>query len=290
MPKKPRREVLRSNGFEVHVLGGRRPGAHDLYHQMLTIPWWGAAAVLASIYLVLNAIFAELYLLAGGLTNAQPGSFADAFYFSVQTMGTIGYGAIAPSGHPANTLVVVESMVGLGFTAVATGLVFVRFSLQRAQVLFSQRACIGPIDRVPTLSVRVGNERRNRIVDATFRLSLTRTVLTDEGVVMYRAVDLPLVRDRAMALSRAWNVMHRITPGSPLDGVDAEGLVAAEAELTLLVAGIDETTMQPVHAMHLWNASDVAFDHRLADVIDERPDGVMVIDLSRFHDVVPSSS
>ncbi len=287
MNRAPRKEVFRTREYEVHILGAPAPGLGDLYHAMLRLPWWAAAGVVTAAYLALNAGFAGLYLLTGGLSNAQEGSFADAFFFSVQTMGTIGYGAIAPVSRAANALVVVESVVGLAFTALATGLVFVRFSLQRARLMFSRHAVIGALDGRPALMLRIGNERRGRIVDARFRFSFTRTTTSSEGVTMYRSVDLPLLRDHATALSRSWNVVCPILEGSPLEGVTPESLAAMEAEFVLLVTGIDDTTLQPVHAMNTWMASDVLFGHRLADVIRERPDGNMELDLAKFHAVVP---
>jgi inward rectifier potassium channel len=139
------------------------------------------------------------------------------------------------------------------------------------------------------LMLRVGNERRSRVIDAKFRLSVTRTTKTAEGVTIYRTVDLPLIRDHATALSRAWNVMHVITPGSPLEGATAESLAATEAEINLLLTGTDDTSLQPVHGLYTWLASDVVFGHRLADIVSDLPDGNMLIDLARFHDVVPVS-
>lgn len=286
MPLPHRKEVFRTKEYEVHVVGGAAPGWRDAYHGLLKVPWWAASGLVTLAYLLLNAVFAGLYVLTGGLANAQDGSFLDAFFFSVQTMGTIGYGAVYPASRAANGLVVVESVVGLAFTALATGLVFVRFSLQRPRILFSQKACLGPMDGVPTLMLRVGNERRSRIVEAQFRLTLTRTTKTAEGVTVYRTVDLPLIRDRATALSRAWNVMHAVGPGSALLGETAETLARSDAELTLSVAGIDDTSMQQVHATYTWMASDVLFGHRLADIVTETPEGNMLIDLRRFHDVV----
>src|SRR5262249_47047312 len=161
--------------YEIHILGAPRVGLRDLYHGLLRVPWWAALGTIVGGYLALNAVFATLYLAVGGIANAEPGSFADAFFFSVQTMGTIGYGAMHPAPRVANALVVAESVTGLVVTALATGLVFARFSQTRARVVFSSRAAIGPMDGVPTLMIRVGNERGNRIVDASFRLGLTRT-------------------------------------------------------------------------------------------------------------------
>jgi len=285
----PRTEIYKGQGYDIRVIGGRRGGWRDLYHWFLSIPWWGALTTIAALYLSLNALFAVPYMVVGGIKNAAPGSFLDAFFFSVQTMGTIGYGTMEPETRAANALVVAESVMGLIVIAIATGLVFARFSQTRARVAFSSRVAVTPIDGVPHLMIRVGNERRrNHIVDAVFRLTVMRTVRTAEGVTIYRTVDLPLVRERAPALQRSWMVLHRIEPGSALAGETPESLVASDAELTLAVAGIDDTSLQPVHARHTWLAQSLVFGARLADVISETQAG-LTLDLRRFHDLVPTA-
>jgi inward rectifier potassium channel len=286
---KKRNEIVRTTAYNIHIIGAPPPGMRDLYHALLRLPWWAALFVIVISYLALNLVFALLFMWSGGVANARPSSFADAFFFSVQTMGTIGYGAMSPASTVANLLVVCESVTGLVLTALITGLVFVRFSQTRARLIFSAKAAIGRIDGVLTLMLRVGNERRGSIVGAEFRLNFVRTAQTAEGVTIYRFEDVPLVRSRAAGLSRAWSVMHKISEGSPLHGLDAEKLAAVEGELQLEVVGIDDTSLQPIHAMHTWYADSVAWGARLADVLSETPDGDMVLDLRRFHDVVPSA-
>jgi inward rectifier potassium channel len=289
MARPQRKEVVRTAAYEVHILGAPRPGLRDLYHWLLRVPWWAAFATIVGGYLALNLVFAAFYVATDGIANAAPGSYLDAFFFSVQTMGTIGYGTMYPATRLANLLVVAESVTGLVVTALATGLVFARFSQTRPRVVFSSRAAIGPMDGVPTLMVRIGNERRNRIVNTSFRMTLTRTTRTAEGVTMYRAVDLPLVRDHATALSRSWMLFHRIVPGSPLHGDTAETFAASEAELSAQVVGTDDTSLQPVHALHTWFAGSVVWNARLVDVVSETPDGNVVLDLRHFHDVEPAA-
>ena len=262
--KGPRRERYSAGPYDIHVLGIPRPGLRDLYHAMLRVPWWAAIGALVAGYLGLNVIFGLVYMVAGGVANARAGSFADGFFFSVETMGTIGYGEMAPATTFAHIVVVIESVVGLLVVAMATGLVFARFSQTRARVVFSARAVIGPVDGVPTLMVRIGNERRGSIVDAQFRMSITRTVVTREGVTHYRTEDLPLVRDRAQALARSWTVQHRIGPGSPFAGASPESMAREEAELTLTIVGSDDTSMQTVFARHIWFPRDVVWGARLA--------------------------
>ncbi|HUL58064.1 MAG TPA: ion channel [Anaeromyxobacteraceae bacterium] len=283
-----RTEVLRAEGYEIRTVGVPAAGLRDVYHWLLRVPWWATILVIVGGYLVLNALFAAVYLVAGGVANAAPGSYLDAFFFSVQTMGTIGYGSMYPATRLANAVVVAESVAGLVVTALATGLVFARFSQTRAQVVFSSRVAVGPLDGVPVVMIRIGNERRGRIVDATFRLTMARTTRTQEGVAIYRMVDLALLRDRAPALSRSWMVVHRIVEGSPLASETPGSLAAAEAELTLAVSGTDETSLQPVHAQHTWLHRSVIWGARLVDVLSETPDGNMLLDLRRFHDLEPT--
>ena len=288
MHARDRSEIVRAEGYEIRIVGAPRAGLRDLYHWYLRVPWWADVAVIVGGYLLLNALFAAVYALGGGVANAAPGSYLDAFFFSIQTMGTIGYGSMFPVSRLANFVVVTESVAGLLTTALATGLVFARFSQTRPRVVFSSRIAVGPLDGVPCLMIRVGNERRGQIVDVTFRLTLTRTTRTHEGMVIYRIQDLPLVRDRATALSRSWMVLHRIEAGSPLLGESPESLAASDAEFTVAVAGTDETSFQAVHAQHTWLHQSVAWGTRLADVISETPDGNMLLDLRRFHDLSPT--
>jgi inward rectifier potassium channel len=223
----------------------------------------------------------------GGLNGARDGAFDDAFFFSVQTMATIGYGVIHPASHVANLIVVSESIVGIVFTAMATGLLFVRFSRVRGRVVFSHKAVISPLEGMPTVQVRVGNGRRNLIYDAELKLMLTRTRHTAEGKVLYRTEDLKLVRSHAPTLGRSWMLLHRIDEESPFFNETPESLKAADAELVAAVTGIDGTALQPVHGRYTWEHFDIEWGARLADVLSEVGNEV-ILDLDRFHAVEPT--
>lgn len=281
--------VGRAPSYRFITVGAPRPGLRDLYHALLRVPWWQAIGFIVAVYLVLNAVFAGLYLAAGGIAGAEAGSFLDAFFFSVQTMGTIGYGALHPVTRLANALVVVESVVGLVVTALATGLVFVRFSQVKARVVFSRRAAIAPVDGTPTLMIRVGNGRSNFIYDARLRVTMYRTTRTAEGVTMYRSTDLPLVRDHAATLSRSFVIMHRIDATSPLWGDTPESLAAGEVELMVALSGTDDASLSAVHARCQYEHTDVAWGARLADILSETPAGDVVVDLRRFDALVPTA-
>ena len=287
MRPRDRTEIIRGDGYEMRIVGVPRAGWRDVYHWFLRVPGWVALAAIVAAYVVLNVLFGLAYLAVGGVAGAAPGSFLDCFFFSIETMGTIGYGSLYPASRAANVVMSVESVVGILVVAVTTGLTFARFSLARARVVFSSRAAVGPYDGVPAVMVRLGNERRGRIMDAVFRLTLMRTLRNAEGGVEYRTMDLALVRDRAPALARSWTVLHRIAEGSPLAGETPDSLAAQEAELTLAVTGTDETSLQAVHAQHTWVHTSIVWGTRLADILSETSDGNIVLDLRRFHDVEP---
>ncbi len=272
----------------VIAVGVPRAPFRDLYHRFLRLSWPLALGVVVAFFLFLNLIFAGLYFATGGVANARPGSFADAFFFSVQTMGTIGYGSMYPASPAANALVVVEAVFGLLVTAVATGLVFTKFAQSNARILFSKHVTITLWDGVPTLMFRVSNERGNLIIEAQIRVILVRTEKTKEGVTFYRMVDLPLCRDRSPAFTRSWSVMHPIVPGSLLHGATPESLKACEAEVMVSLVGTDDTSLQPVHARHTYADHEILWGMRHADILSEREDGRLILDLNKFHDVVPT--
>jgi len=274
--------------YEIRIVGDRRQPLRDFYHALLERPWWVTIAAIFATFLAANALFAVLYLLVGGIAHAAPASFRDAFFFSVQTMGTVGYGAMFPESTGANLVVTVEAITGLTLTALATGLVFAKFSRSTALLIFSERATIGPVNGVPTLSFRLGNMRGNSIVDAQIKVILIRTETTTEGNLFYRMLDLSLTRQRALSLSRSWNVLHVIDAGSPLYGETPQTLVAKEVELQVQVIGLDDATMQNVHGGHRYFARDIVWGHRMADVLSETPDGHLLLDLRKFNDLEPT--
>jgi inward rectifier potassium channel len=272
----------------IRVIGAKRTPFRDVYHAFLRIPWSAAIGLIVVVYLALNTCFALAYLASHGIANARPGSFADAFYFSVQTMGTIGYGSMYPTSPAANAIVVVESVMSLLVMAIATGLVFSKFSQPTARIVFARQAAIGPMDGVPTLMFRVGNERANQIVEAYVRVALIRTERTREGMVFYRMIDLVLTRERSPALSRSWTALHPITEASPLHGQTPASIAAAEVELVITVVGVDDTSLQPVHARHRYTHEAIVWGARHADVLSEDPDGTLVLDLRKFHHLTPT--
>ena len=266
------------------VLGARRAFAGDIHHRFLAAPWWVALGAIVATFLALNAVFAAAYAAVGGLAGPVHG-WLDYFSFSVHTMSTIGYGDVYPVSTGAQLLVICEAVVGLLVTAISTGLVFSKFTRSAGRVVFTKHATISKMDGVPTLAFRVGNERGNQIVEAQLRVTLVRTETTAEGVRFYRMYDLPLVRERSPAFLRSWTAMHRIEPGACSTARAQRILAREEAQIAVSLVGIDGTSLQPVHARHEYEHTDLVFGARLADILSERADGRLVVDLRKFHDV-----
>jgi inward rectifier potassium channel len=259
----------------------------DLYHFLLVSSWSRLLMMLALLYVASNCLFAIAYLVAGdSIQGGRPGSFADAFFFSVQTMATIGYGNLLPRTLWANILVTLESLVGLLGLAVLTGLIFAKFSRPTARVLFSRVAVIALWDGVPSLIFRMANQRGNQIVEARVHVVLARNETTAEGEVFRRLHDLDLIRNQTALFALSWTAIHPISDASPLYEATQASLAESEAEIIVSLTGLDESFSETVHARYSYRAGDIVWGARFVDVLSHLPDGRPQIDYTRFHDVI----
>ena len=282
------RLVQRDRSDRVVAIGLRDYWVGDLYHHLVTLRWSVFLLGLAAVYLSLNVIFAALYLVGdGAIANARPGVFADAFFFSVETLSTIGYGQLSPATLYGHIVMTSEALVGLMLIAVAAGLMFARFSRPIARVMFSKVAVVAPYNAVPTLTLRLANERRNEILEAQVSVTLVRDERTVEGEWMRRFYDLQLARQRSPIFAMTFTVMHPIDCASPLSGATPASLAAEGAEIVVTVAGIDANTSQAVHARSSYLAHEILWGKRFADVFTQTEDGRLAIDYHRFHDTEP---
>ncbi len=263
----------------------------DPYHLLLIIPWLGFVALVSAAYLLLNTIFALAYLAGGDCLNgARTGSFSDAFFFSVQTLASIGYGAIHPKTFYANSIVTLEAIASLLLIAVVTGLAFARFSRPVAKVLFSNFIIVTTDNLQPTLMFRVANERHNFILEANAQAYLIIDEQTAEGSFIRRIHELKLLRHRTPSLFLSWTIMHRIEPDSPLYGLTAADLRQRQANISVLVSGVDETVAYTINARHNYIPEEILFDYRFVDIIHKSENGDRYFDYSLFHDVKAAES
>ncbi|HEY4119605.1 MAG TPA: ion channel [Byssovorax sp.] len=275
----------------VHVerigLKGSRWG--DLYHFLLLTPWWRFFGLIALAYLAANALFAGLYVVVpGSLESARPGSFLDAFFFSVQTMATIGYGKMLPATVYANALVTIESLLGIFGVALVTGLTFAKFARPTARVLFSKVAVVSTRDGVRSLMIRMANERASQIVDVNLFMVLALNDVTPEGESLRRFHTLTLSRSRAATFALTFTAVHAIDAASPLATLAEADLHGRRAEIIAIVTGIDETFAQTVHARMNYTSTQILFDRRFVDVVKQLDATRRVLDYGRFHDTSPA--
>jgi inward rectifier potassium channel len=280
--------LLRPDGSSSVIrLGLTDSESGDLYHFLMTSSWARFFAAIFAAYVSTNTIFATLYwLVREELVNVD--TFAEAFFFSVQTMASIGYGHSVPIGTAANLVVTVEAFVGMLAVSVGAGLMFARFTRPQAGVMFSERAVITTHDGQPMLMFRLANRRKAHIVEAHVYVVLAFDDVTIEGERLRRLVDLNLRRETSPSFVLSWTVRHVIDETSPLFGKSHEDLVAARAEILVVFSGFHESFNQTVHSRRAYAATDIRWNHKLVDIFIRLADGRSALDFTRFHETEPN--
>lgn len=291
--RRPRRfaeTIIGDDGLDVGRIGGDAQVFGDLYHRLTRMSWPWFIACFVGVFVAINLVFAGLFLLdPGGLSGDDTmrvrSPFLRAFFFSVHTVATVGYGNVVPASIYANVVVVCEIVVGILVVALTSGLMFARFARPRARVLFSRVAVIRPFEGTPTLMFRAANMRSNFILEASVKLSVLRYE-THDGREMRRFYDLALIRDVTPVFSMSWLVMHRIDETSPLYGIADDAPADGRDEFVVLLTGVDSSVVQSVHARHAYGSEDVLIDHDFVDVLSMDRHGRRWIDFRKFHDTV----
>lgn len=282
-----RARLVSRDGSRPNVLrrGLKARALSDFFHSILTASWPKIFVLVLMFLLFFNCLFSGFYLLAGSvIENARPGSFLDAFFFSVQTMATIGYGYMRPVGIFANSIATVEAFFGLITFALVSGLLFAKLSRPTAKVLFSNVAVITQRNGRPCLMFRLANARGNQILGGSVRVTLLRSEMTQEGELIRAFQDLELLRSYSPVFALTWTVLHFIDdPKSPFFGQTVDTLRAQEVEIVATFAGVDETFSQQVHARHSYVADELRWNQRFEDVLLRDALGRVVIDYGRFH-------
>jgi len=262
------------------------------YHLLLSISWLGFFGVIIASYVAINLVFAFAYLacgadaLVGSGAGMMGGRFGQAFFFSVETFATIGYGQIAPNGVPANVMVTIEALVGLMYQALATGLLFARFTRPTAAVLFSDRAVVAPYNEGQALMFRIVNRRRNEIIQLEAQVLLSAMEPDGRGGMVRRYSALALERNKVTFFPLSWTIVHPIDGASPMTGRTREDLERAKAEILVLLTGVDEALEQTVHARSSYRADEIVWNARFQSMFLTAGSGDRVsVDISRVHDI-----
>jgi len=279
--------VVRLGNREIVAEGLRLNFWADISHRCMTASWPAFIGGAALVFVVFNAIFAGFYWIGDQpVSNVPGGAYIDYLYFSIETLSTAGYGDMHPQTHYGHFIATVELFTGIFSMSLMTGLIFARFSRPNARLLFADHPVISSYEGKPTLMVRFANERHNIIGNATAKLWLIRNVVSREGQVLRRFVELPLVRNENPALALSWTLYHVLDETSPLYGLNAHDFGALRVSLVVVVTGYDVVAAQTVHARRSYDHTDIRFGQRYVDILDDSEAGRIRIDYSKFHETL----
>jgi inward rectifier potassium channel len=255
----------------------------DLYFYFVESSWYQLFIALFFVYILSNVLFAGLYLMSPDSIINATNTFSEAFFFSIQTMSTIGYGTLAPSGFYANMIVTIEAAFGIVSVACVTGLIFAKISKPNAKILFSRNIINSPMNGKNSISFRVSNARGNDIVEASISLSALVDEVSIEGSHITRIKDLKLIRSKSPFFKLSWLVTHIIDEESPLFGIDLSSgkIITIIASLT----GHDGVYSNTIYAQKNYNYNDIVKDMYFEDIMFQMPDGRVLIDYDKFNDL-----
>jgi inward rectifier potassium channel len=280
-----------SGNFGLSKIGARRFDVRDPYHFAVSLSWPTFTLGFLGLWLTINLIFATLYVLdPHGIVNARPGAFGDAFFFSIETLATVGYGVMAPASTYAHFVSAAEIVTGTAFTAIVTGLLFVRFSRPQARILFADEAVITRHNGQPTLMIRFVNARLTPMTGTSVRLFALAGETTEEGYFFRRIHDMHLEQSHLPLFIMPWTVMHRIEAGSPLYGLDEATLPSADIRLFLTIEARDRVLAAEVQDMKDYDAGHIRYGMRYADAITLGDGGSATADLSRISLLEPDGT
>ncbi|MEO6256792.1 MAG: ion channel [Sphingomicrobium sp.] len=257
----------------------------DLYYSAMELSWPAFIAAACLIFITVNVLFGALYTaLPGQILNAKPGSFPDGFFFSVETLATVGYGNMAPATYTAHAITAVEIMCGLLLLATVTGLTFARFSRPRQSLLFSDVAILGEYEGREALIVRIASPRVQPIADVSAQMALVDRVEGKGGHVSRRITNLPLVHQTFAMLTMTWTIAHILEPDDPLRVALRDG---KDVRILVTVSGLDTMLATPTFGGRFYLRREILLDHDFVDMIDEVEDGSFEVDLSKLHQTRP---
>ena len=271
---------------EVITEGISRAVFQDLYHYFMTVGWPQLFGTFAAFFLVFDVLFGFLYhLVPGCIANLNPPGFGGAFFFSVETLATVGYGDMHPQTLYGHVVAMIEVFIGLMSLALITGIMFARFSRPTARFLFTKNIVVRPIDGRRTMVIRAANLRQNVVQDASAQLRMLRDEMTEEKFRIRRVIDLTLVRSQHPMFVLGWTIMHVIDETSPLKSETAASLEKSKAAFILSVTGTDETTGQVLMSRAEYSYADIRWDASFHDILEESEDGTLHLGYGKFHDI-----
>lgn len=265
----------------------------NVFHSLVTMSWPRFFGILVMGYFAINLVFASIYVLIGteNLTGIQGTTliqqFMGAFFFSAQTITTLGYGQVAPLNLAANIVAATESLLGLLLFALATGLMYGRFSKPFASIKYSSHGVIAPYQNINGFMFRVVNPKNNQLIEV--EATVTFSMLRSEGSELREFHLLELERSKVVFFPTMWTIVHPIDTQSPLYGISEKELVERDAEFIVMIKAFDESFSQTVYSKSSYKADEIKWGEKFTYVTKRHGTGVTIdvgkIDLSHKADL-----
>lgn len=261
-----------------------------IYHSLIEMSWLKFALLTLAFYTVINCIFAILYVLVGvqhlmgiiGTTAVE--KFWEAFFFSAQTLTTVGYGRISPVGYLTSMIAAIESMIGLMGFAIITGILYGKFSRPNAKIMFSKNAIIAPYKDINALEFRIVNQRKNQLIEVETQVLLSMNKLVD-GKRKGLFLELPLEVKKVNFFPLPWTIVHPIDENSPIYQLSSQELIEADAEIIILMKAYDDTFSQTVYRRFSYTASEIIWGAKFNIIFKNEDNGMVNLMLDRFQDI-----
>lgn len=280
------RLMNRDGSFNIERRGIGFWESSDFYHSLITMPWWKFYTVFLLGFLAFNAFFAFLLVLTGnqsilGTENVGlPSRFWDAFFLSIQTFTTVGFGTLSPKGFVPNALIAINALIGLLITAVATGLIFARFSRPTGKFIFSNQGVIAPFQGKKAFMFRIANQRQSQLLNVEVRMILA--LENDNGSRDFH--NLKLQTDKVIFLAPHWTVVHLIDEESPLWALEEAEFVAKNGQFLVLISAIDDTFAASVHARISYYFTEVVWNAKFSSMLVDSPEKI-IVDMQELHHI-----
>lgn len=291
------RFINRDGTFNIRKEGIPFMERYSIFHHMLTLPRWKFITIIVLFYLVINFLFALIYSAIGfdqfqGIIGTTAWTrFKEAYFFSTETFTTVGYGRVNPVGDGANFVASIEAMMGFLSFALATGLMYGRFSRPRAYLVFSDIALISPFRGGQALMFRFASYKdKHTLTDVEIRVNVGLQVQTD-GLAEYRYYELALERNKVENLSMNWTVVHPLDEKSPLRGFSREDMKASDVELYVLIRGFDDVYSNQVLQRTSYTYHEIRFNGKFVPMYRESDDGkTTILELHKLNEFIETPS
>jgi inward rectifier potassium channel len=277
---------MRKKSLEIKQIGIQKVFFNDLYYRVIKASWANFLFSAGLFYLILNFLFALLYYFSPAqILHARPDSLWDAFIFSFQTSSTLGYGYFVPNSNVAHIIVMLDTMLGIFYVALMTGLAFSKFSRPSAKIIFSDKIIFTTFDHVPTLMFRLGNNRETNIIDAKINVAILLPYITKEGLEMKRFFKLNLLSNENPTFSLSWTAIHQLDENSPIKGFTIQDLQNKKAIIFISFTGIDDVLSQTIHSNYRYTSQQFIAARKFTDILKMENENLYTVDFRNFHDI-----